>query len=145
MEENKEKSNGNSKIKQLVIALAGILVIAALALGMILLYNSRKEDPQEGVKSITLEVISERDNYEFKQDYETDQDYLGDFLEKNDLIGFDTSDYGRFITSVQGYSANNEEQSWWSIAINGESAVTGVDDIVLADGSVYTLELKIGW
>ena len=145
MSENKEKSKGNSKAKQLVIGLVGLVVIAVLAVGMIFLYNSTKEDPQEGGKTITVEVISERDDYEFRQDYETDQDYLGDFLEEKGLIGFDRSEYGRYITSVQGYSANNEDQSWWSIAVNGESAVTGVDEIVLADGSVYTLELKIGW
>jgi hypothetical protein len=29
--------------------------------------------------------------------------------------------------------------------VNGESAVTGVDEIVIEDGDAYLLELKIGW
>lgn len=145
MAENKEKTTGNSKAKQLVIALIGIVVIAALAVGMIFLYNSSKEDPQEGEKSVTIEVISERDNFEYKQEYKTDLEYLGDLLEEKELIGFDTSEFGRYITSVKGYAASNDDQSWWSVAVNGESAVTGVDEIVLKDGEIYTLELKIGW
>ncbi|MDE5855065.1 MAG: DUF4430 domain-containing protein, partial [Ruminococcus sp.] len=94
---------------------------------------------------ITVQIESKRDKYSFEQSYNTDEEYLGNFLDKQGLIGFNESEYGRYITSVQGYELNDEEQSWWSISVNGESAMTGVDEIVINDNDVYLLELKIGW
>lgn len=136
-----KKSNG----KKILLGIGGLLLIAILCAAMWFVYSSTRENPEDGGKSITVQVESQRDSYSFEQVYNTDESYLGDFLEKEGLIGFDTSEYGRYITSVQGYAANDEDQSWWSISVNGESAVTGVDEIVIEDGGVYLLELKIGW
>ncbi len=134
-----------SNSKKIVIGIVGAVVLVALCVIMWFVYNSTRKEPIDGGKSITLQVKSERDSYSFEQVYETDAEYLGDFLEEENIIGFDSTEYGRYITSVQGMEANDEEQSWWSVMVNGESAVTGVDEIVVEDGSVYLLELKIGW
>ncbi|MBO5164485.1 MAG: DUF4430 domain-containing protein [Ruminococcus sp.] len=131
--------------KKLVISIVGIVVLIALCVVMWLVHDSAQKEPDENIKTITVQVKSERDSYSFEQEYTTDAKCFGDFLETADLIGFDDTEYGRYITSVQGMEANDEEQSWWSISVNGESAVTGVDEIVVEDGSVYLLELKIGW
>lgn len=134
-----------SNSKKIVIGIVGAVVLIALCVVMWCVYSSTRKEPVDGGKSITLQVKSERDSYSFEQVYETEAEYLGDFLEKENIIGFDSAEYGRYITSVQGMEANNEEQSWWSVMVNGESAVTGVDEIVVEDGAVYLLELKIGW
>lgn len=135
------KSNTKKIITGIVIA----LVLAVIGVVMGIIYNSTRKEAVDGEKSVILQIESERDSYSFEQEYKTDEQYLGDFLEQENIIGFDKTEYGRFITSVQGYESSNEDQSWWSISVNGESAVTGVDEIVLEDGSVYLLELKIGW
>ncbi len=134
-----------SKSKKIIIGVIGIVILVALCIGMWFLYNANKKDPVDGGKNITIQVESERDSYSFEKEYNTDLEYLGDFLEKENLIEFEELDYGRYVIAVQGYSANDEEQSWWNISVNGESATTGVDEIVLEDESVYKLELKIGW
>ncbi len=134
-----------SNSKKIVIGIAGVAVLIALCAVMWFVYDSTRKEPVDGGKSITVQVKSERDSYSFEQVYETDAEYLGDFLEKENLIGFDTTEYGRYITSVQGMEANDEEQSWWCVTVDGESAVAGIDEIVVEDGSVYLLELKIGW
>ena len=134
-----------SNTKKIVIGIAGVLILALLCIGLWFLRESTQKDTIEGEKSITVQIISERDNYNFEQKYTTDEEYLGNFLESEKLIGFETSDYGRFIKSAKGFEANDEEQSWWCIMVNGESAVTGVDEIVIEDGDAYLLELKIGW
>lgn len=139
------KMEKKSNIKKIVIGIAGVLILALLCVGMWFIRESAQKDPVEGGKSITVQIVSERDNYSFEQTYETTEEYLGNFLEKENLIGFETSDYGRFIKSAQGLEANDAEQSWWCVMVNGESAVTGVDEIVIEEGSVYLLELKIGW
>lgn len=136
-----EKKNN----KRLIAVIAGILILAVICVGLLFVYRSTKEETADVVKSITVQVESQRDNYSFNQTYSTDEQYLGDFLAKERLIGFDTSEYGRFITSVQGYAANDDEQSWWCVSVNGESAMTGVDEIAIADGDTYLLELKIGY
>lgn len=133
------------KKKKIIIGIIIALSVAVICVIMGFIYNSTREDAVVGEKNITLQVVSERDNYSFEKEYETDEQYLGDFLANEGLIGYDTAEYGRFITSVQGYEASNDDQSWWSISVNGESAVTGVDEIILEDGSVYLLELKLGW
>lgn len=138
-----EKKKSNKKI--IIAVIVGIVLLIGICIGMLIPYNANKKEPESGMKEITLQIESERDSYSFEEKYDTDEEYLGDFLDKEGIIGFDKSDYGRFITSVQGYEAKNEEQSWWSIAVNGESAVSGVDEIVIEDGCVYKLELKIGW
>lgn len=138
------ETNKTSKKKILIgVIIALVLVILCGVMGW--LYISTREEAVDGDKSITLQVISERDNYSFTQDYETNELYLGDFLANEGIIGYNEGEFGRYITSVQGYEAKDEEQSWWSISVNGESAVTGVDEIILEGGSVYLLELKIGW
>lgn len=133
------------KSKKILIGIIGIIVLAVLCVGMWFIYSKTREKPIEGGKQITVQVESERDEYSFEQSYNTNEEYLGNFLDKEGLIGFSESEYGRFITSVQGYESNDDEQSWWSISVNGESAMTGVDEIVIKDGDVYMFELKIGW
>lgn len=136
-----EKKNN----KKIIVIAAVIILLIALCTGMYFLYASTREKPVEGAKSVTVQVADERDNYSFEEKYNTDEQYLGNFLDSQGIIGFTESQYGRYITSVQGYEANDEEQSWWCISVNGESAVTGVDEIVINDGDVYMLELKIGY
>lgn len=136
-----EKKNN----KKIIVIAAVIILLIALCTGMYFLYASTREQPVEGAKSVTVQVADERDNYSFEEKYNTDEQYLGNFLDSQGIIGFTESQYGRYITSVQGYEANDEEQSWWCISVNGESAVTGVDEIVINDGDVYMLELKIGY
>lgn len=134
-----EKKKNNKRL------IAGIVFLIAVCVGLLFVYRNTREEAIEGGKSITVQVESQRDSYSFNQTYTTDEQYLGNFLDKEGLIGFDTYEYGRFITSVQGYEAKDEEQSWWCISVNGESAMTGVDEIVIADGDTYLLELKTGY
>ena len=134
-----------NKTKKIILTIAGVVFLIAAIAAMWFVYQANKPAANEGTKSITVKVISERDSYNFEKQYDTDEDYLGDFLEHQGLIEFDTSTYGRFITGVMGYKANTDEQSWWNILVDGESTTMGVDEIAIANGSVYTLQLVIGW
>ncbi|MCM1528645.1 MAG: DUF4430 domain-containing protein [Alistipes sp.] len=139
------KENVKTNKKKIILIVVGIIVLVGLAVGMWFISRNFKDEPVDGRKNITLQVVSERDSYSFEEKYETEEAYLGDFLDKEGIIGFDTSEYGRFITSVNGYEASSDDQSWWCVIVNGESAVTGVDEIAVEDGAKYALELKIGW
>ncbi len=134
-----------SKNKKTVAVIIAVIVLIGVGVGLWFIYQSSKETPTEGEKLITVKVVSERDSYTFEQDYKTDEEYLGDFLEKEDLIQFDTTEFGRFIKGVKGYMSDDAEQSWWQVLVDGERALTGVDEIVVDDGKTYTLQLVIGW
>ncbi len=134
-----------SNAKKIIVGIMGFLVLALLIVGMLWLKDYTKKDTVEGEKSITVQVKAPSQDFTFEETYKTTEEYLGNFLESENLIGFETSQYGRYIKSAKGIEANDAEQSWWCIWVNGESSVTGVDEIVLEDGSTYTLELKIGW
>ncbi len=132
-----------TKKKQLIIAAVGVAVLAAICAIFIIVFNAGKDEPEKGAKEITIEIVAK--DSEFSEKYDTDEEYLGDLLENEKLIGFDTTEYGRFITSANGIEADADAQEWWALYVNGEMAVTGVDETVIEDGSVYRLELTVGW
>lgn len=134
-----------SKNRKVIIGIIGIVLIAVICVVMCFVYGGDKEEASGVEKTITIHVESARDSYVFDEEYNTDIEYLGDFLVEEHLIGFETSEYVRYITSVQGYNADDKEQSWWNVSVNGESAMTGVDSIAVEDGAVYSFELKTGW
>ena len=69
----------------------------------------------------------------------TDKKIVGEALLECDLITGDASDYGLYVTSVNGISADWEtEQAYWAFYINGEYAQSGVDTTDIAADAVYS-------
>lgn len=95
--------------------------------------------------NLTLEIVSERDNVDTTTDYTTTSTTLGDFLIEENLVDYETSEYGMFIHGIDGMADDASEEYWWNIAVDGESAISGADSIELADGSTYTLTLMQGY
>ncbi len=92
-------------------------------------------------KTFTLCISAPTENVDKNTEYSTEYVYLGDFLEAEDIIGFEKGTYGRYIHNVDGISDNPDENLWWTVYIDGESALTGVDDIKIESGKIYKLEL----
>ena len=52
-------------------------------------------------------------------------------------------DYGPYMTHVNGIPAIYEEDAtYWAFYINGEYAMTGVDQTPIAQGETYTLKVE---
>lgn len=134
-----------NKKKELILG----LVILIVAVGVLVLFQSgifsKKADSLEGKVAVSVEVINENDDYQKVYDYETEEKTLGDLLDKEGLIEAQDSEYGRYITGVDGMKADDAKEQWWCVLVNGESAQTGVDGIQLEDGGKYTLEMKTGY
>ena len=92
-------------------------------------------------KTFLLCISAPSENSEKITEYTSKYVYLGDFLEAEGLIEFEKSSYGRYLHSVDGISDNPDENLWWTVFVNGESALTGVDKIKLENGKEYKLEL----
>ncbi len=93
----------------------------------------------EGEKSVAVEVKVEDKSVTFT--IKTDADTVGAALLEHDLIAGEDSQFGMYIKSVNGITADYDaDQSYWSFWINGEYAMTGVDTTPITEGESYCLE-----
>lgn len=121
----------------------GLLVVLIAAFALI--YGAFSEKPVEGSKAITIEVINqagESKEYAVK----TDAEFLMEAVEETkdlEVLG-EEGPYGMMIESVNGETAIYEEDgAYWSIMVNGEYGMNGIDSQPVEDGDefqlVYTL------
>lgn len=128
-----------NRVKVLVALLVAIVVFSGIG---IYFYQRGNSD----VKEVTVEIISKRDDYNEKENYKTNIEYLGDLLkEENIVTDYEDSEYGMYIHGVKNMADDPSAQYWWSISVDGKSATQGADALVLEDGKTYTLELKQGY
>ena len=92
------------------------------------------------MKNIRLNVIV-NDNGTETFDITTDAENLREALEQEGLIAGDESDFGLFVTSVNGITADAEKKEWWCLTKDGEMWSYGVDTTELSDGDVFDFTL----
>ena len=118
------------------IALVALIVVAAILAGLYFLFRA---DPPEGEKTVTVKVVH-ADQSEKEFTYETDDEYLGELLTEEGLVEGEVSEYGMYITKVDGEQAVFEtDNAYWALYENGEYASTGADQTVLDDGDDFSL------
>ena len=128
-----------NRVKILVALLVTIVVFSGIGFYF---YQRGNSD----VKEVTVEIISKRDDFNEKENYKTNIEYLGDLLkEENIVTDYEDSEYGMYIHGVKNMADDPSAQYWWSISVDGKSATQGADALVLEDGKTYTLELKQGY
>ena len=132
-----EKKNN----KKGLIALAVVLVLAIAAL---IIWQVNKPEPQQGGKEITVNV-THLNGDDTSYTITTDAEYLRGALEQEDLIEGTESEYGLYVLTVDGETADESKQEWWGYSVNGEFAELGVDSQPVADGDVYDFVLNVGW
>lgn len=100
-------------------------------------YKENKEFGN-GAKTLTVEVKMEDKTVTFT--IKTDKDTVGAALLEHSLITGEESQYGLYIKSVNGVTADFDvDQSYWAFYINGEYAMSGVDTTAINEGDVYQL------
>lgn len=130
----------NNKLKPLLAVIVFALVVVIMAL----VYNQFKPQTSKGSKEVVVEVIiPEEETKEFT--LHTDAEFLGQALEKEQLIKGTVGDYGLFITEVNGRVVDDSKQEWWCITKGGEDVFTGVDATPIADGDHYEITLTVGY
>lgn len=126
-----------------IIALVVVLALSALYPAISSILSGPDGEKVDQTKEIALEIKVDGETKE--KVYQTNYVYLGDLLNQTKLCKFEDSEYGRFLTSVDGTAADTEKQTWWFIAVNGEAIQEGVDKIQINDQDKVTLELKQGY
>lgn len=95
-------------------------------------------------KSFTLTVVH-RDGSEKEFALTTKQQYLGAELEAAGIIDGEVGQYGLFIKTVDGETADDSKQEWWYLTKDGEMTETGIDTTPIADGDRFELTLTVGY
>ena len=76
----------------------------------------------------------------------TDATTVGEALVALNLIAGDESDWGLYVTSVNGITADwDTEKSYWAFYIDGEYAQTGVDSTEITAGATYEMIKTISY
>ncbi len=129
------------KNKKVFLALAILLV---LVVALFLVWQVGRPAAQAGDKLIVLEVVH-KDGSSKEFNISTDAENLRGALEPEGLIAGTESQFGLYVLTVDGETADDTQQEWWCFTRNGEMLPTGVDDTMIADGEHYEASLKIGW
>ena len=133
------------KSTKIVIAVVAAVVVIAALLGV---YSAFGPKTSQGAKAYTVEVVDNNGNstsYEAR----TDAEYLRQALEELDeatdfAIAGEESEYGLYITSVNGVEANYDtDGAYWSVYVNGEYGMNGVDSQPVTDGDAYKLVYEV--
>ena len=75
----------------------------------------------------------------------TNKTIVGEALQELGLLEGTEGDYGLYISTVNGIRAVYEESgTYWAFYINGEYAMTGVDQTSIAAGETYKLVVEKG-
>lgn len=128
-------------VRNILIAVAVLLVLVAAAF---FLYKANLSAAVEGGKTVTVEVVH-GDGTDKEFVIQTDAETLRGALDQESLIDGTESEYGLYILTVDGETADESLQQWWSITQDGEMTMYGADEQVIADGEHYELTLVTGW
>lgn len=92
----------------------------------------------DGAKTCVVEVKAEEKSVTFT--IKTDKKTVGEALLEHELIAGDEGDYGLYVKVVNGITADYDvDASYWAFNIDGEYALTGVDQTEIKEGAVYQL------
>ena len=122
------------KLISLILVLLTLLSLAAC--------GAPKTEAEGPKVSFTLVIVDDQGN-ETTQTIETTRTKVGDALLDEGLIEGEETEYGMFISKVDGiYADYNETGTYWSFYIDGEYAMTGVDQTDIVDGATYMLKVE---
>lgn len=130
MEETKKKNT-----KRIVIA---VIVLVILIAAVAIVYNVAAPGTTEGSKQITLEVIYEDGSSE-TYEISTDAEYLHEAIADTVTLEGEDSDYGFTIYTVNGVTADWNDNVYWAIYVNGEYGMYAVDQQPVSDGDSFQL------
>ena len=123
--------------------LAGVLALVIVVAALIGIYFATRPATSAADKTITATVVANGEEEAFT--IHTDEEYLRGALESIDLIAGEESEYGLFVTTVNGITADDANQEWWCFTKGGESLNTGVDSTPIADGDAFEITLTVGY
>lgn len=88
-------------------------------------------------------LVVDKEGAEAKFEIHTDKEMVGEALLDLGLIAGEEGDYGLFVKTVNGITADYDADGvYWAFYINGEYAQTGVGDTPIAEGEAYSFKVE---
>lgn len=138
----------NDDEEKLILAAAAVAVIAAVAIGAMLLRPSGTQ----GAKEVTVTVIDQTQDPEkevLNETFRTDAKTLSEFLEETEGLDAELSqsDYGSLLESIAGLKQDMDNGPWltYSSENNASCQAAGycpaADDVMIEDGDAFVFTL----
>jgi len=136
-----------NSMKKMLSVIGVFVLIAAMALNFTGCgSNDAPETTVAQTEASTLTkfnfVVTDLDGNEMPFEISTNKVTVGEALLEEGLIAGDMGEYGLYVTSVNGITADwDKDQTYWAFYINGEYAMTGVDATEVTAGATYAFVL----
>ena len=148
------------KIKKHLSLFLCMMLIAAMALFTTGCNDNAKTETetQPAVKTETAEMeaqvvgegntvfaftVVDADGAETAFEVHTDKAIVGEALLECKLIAGDESDYGLYVKTVNGVTADfDTDGAYWAFYVDGEYAQSGVDTTNIEEGKTYTFKYE---
>ena len=94
-------------------------------------------------QTMFLFTVVDKDGNETNFEIHTDQKTVGDALLELELIAGEESEYGLYVKTVNGITADYDtDQTYWAFYVDGEYAMSGVDVTTIEEGKTYALKVE---
>ena len=129
------------KNKKMIVVTVVLLTCVAAMLGIFL---GTRPETVTGTKTITVTVVH-KDGSEKVFTCATDEEYLGKVLVNENIVVGSYGEFGLYFDTADGEKADwNVDNGWWQVFIGEEAAITGADQIPVANGDTFKLVYTIG-
>ena len=96
----------------------------------------------EGQTQFMFTVV-DKDGNATNFEIHTDKETVGDALLEVELITGEESEYGLFVKTINGITADYDvDQTYWAFYVNDEYALSGVDTTAIEDGKTYSFKVE---
>ena len=85
-----------------------------LAVAALIVWQATRPEPRQGGKEITVNV-DHLNGDDTTYTFYTDAEYVRGALEQEDLIEGTESEYGLYVLTVDGETADESKQEWWGL------------------------------
>ena len=151
------KLRNNRKMTSWIICMMLIVSMAFSTIGCSTNEQSENNQPSTEVQNLdatTEQVLGEgqtqfmftvvdKDGNATNFEIHTDKETVGDALLEVELIAGEESEYGLFVKTVNGITADYDvDQTYWAFYVNDEYASSGVDTTAIEDGKTYSFKVE---
>lgn len=130
-----------SKNKKIGLALTAL---AAVILIFVSVWFAFAPKAVSGSKEIVVAVVyADKTSKEFT--FKTDAMFLGEALLDEKLVAGTESQYGLFVTTVDGVTVDDTKQEWWCFTKGGDIVTTGVESTPVGNGDHFEITFTVGY
>ena len=121
-----------------------LLALALVLLTLVSLAACSQKDAEGPEVTFTLTVV-DADGNETTHEITTTKTSVGDALIETGMVEGENGDYGLYIKAVNGIVADyNTTGTYWAFYIDGEYAMTSVEQTPIEANTTYMLKVEKG-